>query len=109
MSGMDMGQSYAGYMQIKNSTSADDQLIGVTCDFADTMLHETIMNGDVASMQEIASIDVPAGATVELKPGGLHIMFSNPKREIKVGDTLNLTLKFKNAGEITVPATVTAR
>jgi len=109
MDGMDMGTSLAGYMQIKNISRTDDRLMGVTSDFADAMLHETRMNGDVASMQEVAAIDIPAGSTVDFKGGGLHIMFMNMKQDLKAGDTVNLTLQFEKAGNITVPATVTAR
>jgi periplasmic copper chaperone A len=109
MSSMAMGQSYAGYLQIKNSATTADQLVGASCDFGEAMLHETTMNGDVASMKAVSSIDLPANATVEFKTGGLHIMFMNLKRDLKVGDTVNLTLKFKNAGDVTVAATVTAR
>jgi copper(I)-binding protein len=108
-SGMGMDQTYAGYLKIKNGTSTDDQLVGVTSEFADVMLHETTMNGDVASMKEISSIDLPGGGTVELKTGGVHIMFMNLKHDLKVGDTVNLILKFKNAGDVVVPAVVTAR
>jgi periplasmic copper chaperone A len=109
MDGMDMDTSLAGYMQIKNASGTDDRLMGVTSDFADAMLHETRMNGDVASMQEVAAIDIPAGSTVDFKGGGLHVMFTNLKQDLKEGDTVNWTLQFEKAGNITVPATVTAR
>jgi copper(I)-binding protein len=39
----------------------------------------------------------------------VHIMFMNLKHDLKVGDTVNLILKFKNAGDVVVPAVVTAR
>jgi copper(I)-binding protein len=67
------------------------------------------MNGDVASMKTVSSIDIPAGSTVEFKSGGLHIMFTNMKKELKIGDTVALTLQFEKAGAITVSATVTGR
>ena len=85
MAGMDMGTEFSGYMQIKNASGSDDKLIGVTSDFADAMLHETTMNGDVASMKAVTSVDVPAGSTVEFKHGGLHIMFMNLNQEFKSG------------------------
>ena len=109
MSGMDMSASLAGYMQIKNNGTKADRLLAVSSDFADAMLHETIMEGDVMKMNMVSGIDVPAGATVELKTGSFHIMFMNLKREIKVGDTVNLTLKFENAGDVIVPAVVGSR
>lgn len=105
--GMDMGMDLSGYMEIKNTSGSDDRLIGVTSDFADAMLHETTINGDVASMKHVQSIDVPAGATIEFKHGGLHIMFMNPKQDLKVGDTVNITLEFEKAGKVAVSAAVT--
>jgi copper(I)-binding protein len=107
MAGMNMGTEFSGYLQIKNASGSDDKLVGVTSDFADVMLHETTMNGDVASMKAVTSVDVPAGSTVEFKHGGLHIMFMNPKQGLKVGDTVNLTLEFEKAGKVTTSATVT--
>jgi periplasmic copper chaperone A len=105
--GMDMGQDLSGYMKIKNTSGSNDRLIGVTCDFASAMLHETTINGDVASMAELSSIDIPAGGIVEFKHGGLHIMFMNPAKDLKVGDQVDLTLEFEKAGKVTVAATVT--
>jgi copper(I)-binding protein len=107
MGGMDMGSQLSGYMEIKNTTSSDDRLVGATCDFADIMMHETKMNGDIASMNEIASMDIPAGATVEFENGGLHIMFMNLKRDLKIGEPVSLTLQFEKAGHVTVTATIT--
>jgi len=106
MDGMNMNVSLAGYFQIKNNSSKDDRLLKVTCDFADAMMHETQMNGDVASMVEMPYVDVPAGATVEFKTGGMHVMFMNPSQELKIGDKVTLNLQFENAGTVTVTATV---
>jgi len=106
MQEMQMTSTLAGYLQIKNNSGVDDRLITVSCDFAHTMLHETQMNGDVARMKELVSIEIPAGGTVELKTGGYHIMFMSPKQGLNVGDHVNLTLHFEKAGKVTVDADV---
>lgn len=111
MPGMSMGNdaNLAGYMVIKNTGSTDDSLIGAQADFAMAMLHETTIDANqVATMKEVSEIPVPAGQTVELKTGGYHIMFMNPTKELKVGDMVSITLKFKNAGTIMVQAKVVA-
>jgi len=73
------------------------------------MLHETTIDANqVATMKEVSEIPVPAGQTVELKTGGYHVMFMNPTKELKVGDMVSITLKFKNAGTIMVQAKVVA-
>ncbi len=101
--------SLAGYMVIKNTGSTDDSLVSVQADFAGmTMLHQsTVDSNGVASMKMVMSIDVPAGQTVELQPGGFHVMFQNLKQDLKVGDTVTLELHFKQAGTIKVQAQVT--
>jgi len=109
MSGMDMGtSSLAGYLIIKNTGSADDQLISASADFAGmVMLHKSVVDSNnVATMQEVQSIDIPAGQTVTLQPGGFHIMFMNLKSTPQVGTKIALTLVFQKAGTITVQADV---
>jgi copper(I)-binding protein len=65
-----------------------------------------IMDGGVMSMKQQESVSVPAGDQVEFKPGGLHIMFVNLKRDLKVGDTITITLIFEKAGRLTIQAVV---
>ena len=111
MSGMNMGtSSLAGYLVIKNTGSADDQLISASADFAGmVMLHKSVVDSNnVATMQEVQSIDIPAGQTVTLQPGGFHIMFMNLKTTPQVGTKITLTLVFQKAGTITVQADVTS-
>ena len=111
MAGMDMGtSSLAGYLVIKNTGSTDDQLISASADFAGmVMLHKSAVDSNnVATMQEVQSIDIPAGQTVTLQPGGFHIMFMNLKSIPQVGTKIALTLVFQKAGTITVQADATS-
>jgi len=109
MAGMNDNTSLAGYMLIKNSGVSDDSLLGIDADFAEmSMLHQSSVDSNgVATMKMVMAIDIPAGQTVELKPGGFHAMFDNLKKNVKVGDTVTLTLHFKNAGDVHVQAQVT--
>jgi copper(I)-binding protein len=104
MAGMNTGtSSLAGYLVIKNTGSADDQLLSASADFAGmVMLHKTVISNNFASMQEVQSIDVPAGQTVTLQPGGFHIMFMNLKSIPQVVTKIPLTLVFQKAGTVTV-------
>ena len=101
--------SLAGYMRITNNGASDDSLVGIQADFAgSSMLHQSSVDSNgVATMKMVMAIDIPAGQTVELKPGGFHAMFNNLKGNLKLGDMVMLTLKFKNAGDIQVQAQVT--
>ena len=57
-----------------------------------TEVHEMKMDGDVMKMRAIPALDLPAGKTVELKPGGYHVMLMDLKQQVKEGDTVPLTL-----------------
>lgn len=57
-------------------------------------------------MQPVDRIEVPAGRTVELKPGGLHIMLMDVKRTLEPGETIEVTLQFEKAGTQSVTAEV---
>ncbi len=55
-------------------------------------IHQMEMSGDTMVMRQVAGLDLPAGKTVELKPGGFHIMLLELKGQVKVGDKVPLTL-----------------
>lgn len=97
------GAVTGAFMLLKNSTDQPDVLISASSDVAkDVQIHETTMQDGVMSMAEVAGVTVPAGASTELKPGGYHVMLIGLQRELKVGETITLSLVFKNAGEITL-------
>lgn len=101
----------AGYAVIRNSGAADDNLISIQADFAGmTMLHESFVDSNgVAGMNMVNAIAIPAGQTVELKPGGFHAMFVGLKRDLQVGARVTLILQFQKAGAVSVQAQVTAQ
>lgn len=97
------------FMNIKNDGKTDDVLIAAsTPRSSKTELHNTTIDENgVMKMREMKDgIPVPAGQTVELKPGSLHVMFMDLHEPFVEGQTYPLTLKFKNAGEKTVTVTV---
>jgi hypothetical protein len=63
-----------------------------------TEVHETKMEGDIMKMKAVAGgLDLPAGKTVELKPGGYHVMLMDLKAALPKDSTIPLTLVFKDA------------
>ena len=62
-----------------------------------TEVHEMKMEGDVMKMRAVPVLDLPAGKTVELKPGGYHVMLLDLKTTLKKDSTVPLTLVFKDA------------
>lgn len=93
-----------GFLVITNKGASDDKLVAATAPITDrTELHEMAVIDGVMKMRQMESgIPVPAGATVELKPGGLHVMFMGIKQPLKEGETLPVTLTFEKAGTVTV-------
>ena len=97
------GQAAAGGFMKITSSGAADQLISATSPVSnDVQLHTMKMDGNVMQMREVKQIDIPANGTVDLKPGGLHLMFMNIKTPLKAGDLVPVKLKFAKAGEIEV-------
>ena len=103
------GQQVAGgFMKIENKGSAD-QLVSASSPIAgEVQLHEMAMEGNVMKMRQVKDIAVPAGGAVELKPGGLHLMFMNIKAPLAAGETVPVKLKFAKAGEVEVKVPVNA-
>lgn len=90
----------AAYMVITNKGSEADRLVGAMSDVAEAVeVHQTIKEGDVMRMQPVeGGLEIPAGGSVELKPGGYHIMLIGVKRELKPGDRFSLVLEFQKSG-----------
>ena len=101
------GQKAAGgFMKIENKGTAD-QLIAASSPIAGEMqLHTMTMDGNVMKMREVKVIDVPANGSVELKPGGLHLMFMDIKSPLKAGEAVPVKLKFQKAGEVEIKVPV---
>ena len=89
-------QGTGGYMKLTSSesrrlVSASSPLAGVA------EIHEVKMEGDVMKMRALSALELPAGKTVELKPGGLHLMLMDLKRPLPVGTSVPLTLVLKDS------------
>ena len=79
---------------------AADRLLSVSSPRAGhAAMHTMIMQGEVMRMREVDAIDVPAGGTVALRPGGLHVMLEQLTSPLRPGETVPLTLSFEHAGQ----------
>ena len=103
------GQPAAGaFMKIDNSGAADQLLSASSPAAGEVQLHQMSMEGNVMKMGQVKDIAVPANGSVDLKPGGYHIMLMNIKAPLKAGDTVPVKLKFAKAGEVEVKLPVNA-
>jgi periplasmic copper chaperone A len=93
----------AGYLTVRNKSAAPDRLVGGTSPVAARVeTHVHIKDGEIMRMREVKGYDIPARGSLELKPGGAHLMLVELKQPLKEGDTVPVTLKFERAGEIKV-------
>ena len=69
-------------------------------------MHESRMEGDVMQMHPVEAVPLRAGAKATFKPGGLHIMLIGVKQDLKIGEEIEITLHFKNSGDIKIPVLV---
>ncbi len=97
-----------GYVTITNKGTTPDRLIAVRSAVSDKAeIHEMKMEGNVMRMRELAKgLEIPPGATVELKPGGYHIMFMDLKAPMAKDAKVPVTLVFEKAGSIDVDLVV---
>jgi copper(I)-binding protein len=93
-----------GYMKITNNGTTPDRLIGGSTDAAKRFeIHEMKMDNGVMKMRELKDgLEIPPGATVELKSGSYHIMMMNPSRQLTKGDKVRGSLTFEKAGKVDV-------
>jgi len=104
------GMTSAVFLTITNNSTRADALIAVQSPVAQMAeVHQTKMENDVMKMSPVDRIAIPTGQTVELKPGGYHIMLMGLNRNLVAGDRVPLTLKFERAGEIKFEAVVIAQ
>lgn len=93
-----------GYLKITNNGKSADRLVRATSSISDRVeIHEMSMTDGVMKMRPLPDgLTIKPGETVELKPGGFHMMFMDIKQPLKQGGTLKSTLTFEKAGTLDV-------
>jgi copper(I)-binding protein len=94
----------AGYVTITNTGKAADRLIGGTATASGVFeLHDMTITDGVMRMRKLDNgIELKPGATVTLRPGGLHLMFIELKQPLKQGEKFKGTLVFEKAGSVEI-------
>jgi copper(I)-binding protein len=103
-------QTGGGFLTITNNGTAPDRLVSARSTASDKVeVHEVRMDGNVMKMRELEKgLEIPAGATVMLKPGGYHIMFVGLKAPFAKDTKVPMTLVFEKAGSLDVELAVEA-
>jgi copper(I)-binding protein len=96
--------SIAGTVEVHEVVPVDSMSDDTMAD--DSMSDDTMEGMGEMTMQPVERIDLPAGETVSLAPGGYHIMLLDLAAPLEVGQTFDITLTFENAGEEAVTVEV---
>lgn len=95
-------------LSIENRGDGDDRLVGVDSDAALAVeVHRTVVEDDGrAVMRLLEDVPIPAGGTVDFRPGGLHLMLVVPDERVVVGGTFTIVLRFARSAPVTVDVAV---
>jgi copper(I)-binding protein len=86
----------AGYMDLQNQSPQSQILLGArSTDFKSVMLHQTVTKEGMAHMNHSPQIEIKAESTLQFSPGGYHLMLMNPKKQLRQGDQVKITLEFQ--------------
>ncbi|HSO84788.1 copper chaperone PCu(A)C [Thiocapsa sp.] len=97
----------AVFMSLENQTGENQALVGAESVVSEVVeLHTHVEEDGMMRMRRIEKIEIPAGETVTLKPGGLHVMLIGLKQPLEPGDTVDLALTFEDGSRIPVQAPV---
>ena len=99
----------AAYATFRNTGRTEDAVIAVSTPAASVAgVHESVSAGGVMSMKPVPRLALRPGATVTLKPGGLHIMLERLRAPLRAGETVPVTFTFQRAKPVTVKVPVQA-
>jgi copper(I)-binding protein len=93
----------AGYVVIRNDGDKPVKLVGADSpDYGMAMLHRSTQKNGSDSMEMVDAIGIPAHGSIQLAPGGYHLMLTDTKHAIKPGDTVHLSLHFDDGETLQV-------
>jgi len=98
----------AAYLELVNGTSEPVAVVGVSSPDARVVeMHETTRTADgMMSMKQVERIVIEPHQRVSLQPGGTHLMLIDLTRDLRAGDSVDLTLTFHDRSTRKLTATV---
>jgi periplasmic copper chaperone A len=95
------------YFSITNLGSRADRLVALSSPIASAVeMHATHEAHRVVEMRAVAALECPAGVTIKIEPGGLHVMLMGLTRPLIAGTTFDLSLQFRDAGIVALKVPV---
>lgn len=97
----------AAFMRLANEGEADHALVAVESDASKVVeLHTHLKEDGMMKMRRVDKIDLPAGATATLQPGGLHVMLIGLTRQLSPGEDVEIALIFEDGSRTELRAPV---
>ncbi|CAD5109799.1 copper chaperone PCu(A)C [Zestomonas carbonaria] len=97
----------AAYFAVQNKGAEADRLLGVDTPAAGKAeLHEHVHAGEMMKMQQVQSVEIPAGGEARFAPGGYHVMLFDLEKQYRDGERFPMTLHFEKAGDVAVEVVV---
>src|SRR5688500_2330218 len=94
-------QALAGYLLLKNNSAQPKMLSKAESgDFGAIEFHRTTVEGGIARMSMDKDVEIPAGGVVTFEPGGRHLMLLRPRRTLASGDSVDVTLTFRDGSRL---------
>ncbi len=104
-----IGTTGVAYITLENTDTADVHLTRVISTVAARAeLHETMSSQGMSHMEPRPDVLVAHGATIAMRPGGLHVMLVDLTRALAAGDTVPLSLRFADGRAVRALAIVRA-
>jgi hypothetical protein len=102
------GRTMTGaFAVVENTGAAAKAIVAASSDVSDKVeLHEMKNDGGMMRMSPVKQMDVPAGGTLELKPGSFHVMLFDVKKKIVAGEKVSITFTFDDGSKVTTEAQV---
>ncbi len=98
---------HAAYLVVMNPTGKAVDLVGVASpQYKMAELHLSKVENGIATMVKQDQISVPAKGKLIFAPGSFHVMLMHPRKPIRTGDTVDITLKFSDGSALAVKAPV---
>ena len=101
------------YLTIENGTGTDDRLLAAESDRCGTIeLHATQFDDNRVMRMRLAEpelLEIKSGETMEMVPGGLHVMCIDPTEPFRAGDTIDVSVTLEQAGQLQVSTLVENR
>jgi copper(I)-binding protein len=90
----------AGYLSIHNSSEFSVSVVAIRSDaFASVEIHRSVMQDGMMRMEPVDRLTIEPGTSLQLAPGGLHLMMMHPVEATRPGDDLEIILQLGDGSE----------